>query len=163
ARIARMTTPPPTARAQAPAPPTLLTPLLDATPRRLAQAAGEALDAARAARERFVKLPKGTPFAQVVDGYDAIEQELNRVEGLAGLFFQVHPAGETREQAAALEQDFSRFRTDLSLDRAVYDRLAAKDLEAEAVRAQPVARRLVEHALRDFRRAGVDRDEATRA
>ncbi|HEX5012275.1 MAG TPA: M3 family metallopeptidase [Planctomycetota bacterium] len=143
--------------------PTLLTPLLDATPARLQRAAAEALDAARAARTRFVALPVGAPFLQVVDAFDGLEQELNRVEGLAGLFFQVHPDGALREQAAAVEQDFSRFRTDLALDREVYQRLAAADLAGAEAQAQPVARRLVEHALRDFRRAGVDREEPVRA
>ncbi len=141
----------------------LLSPLLDATPARLAQAADEALAAAAAARERFVRLPHGTPFLTVVDAYDAIGLDLDRVGGLSALFFQVHPESGLRERAATVEQDISRFATELSLDRPVWERLSAEDLSSPQALAQPVARRLVEHALRDFRRAGVDRDEPTRA
>jgi len=154
--------PGPTAATAATAPPTLLSPLVDASPSRLAQAAREALAAAAAARERFVKLPRGTPFLEVVDAYDAIGLDLNRVGGLSALFFQVHPEGAVREAAATVEQDISRFATDLSLDRPVWERLAAEDLSSPEALAQPVGCRLVEHALRDFRRAGVDRDEPTR-
>ena len=49
--------------------------------------------------------------------------------------------------------------TQLSLDRALYEALAALDPAG----LDPVARHLLEKSLRDFRRAGVDRDEATRA
>jgi Zn-dependent oligopeptidase len=148
--------------ADAAASPTLVTPLLDATPSRLQRAAEEALAAARVARDRFVALPREASLVQVADAFDAIGEPLNRVSGLANLFFQVHPAAEMREAAAEIEQDLSRFATDLSLDRAVWERLSAPDLKAAAAQAEPVARRLVEHALRDYRRAGVDRDEATR-
>src|SRR5262245_26298842 len=100
------------------APATLVTPLLDATPPRLAQAAKEALAAARTARDRFVALPADAPLVAVADAFDAIGEPLNRVTGLVGLFFQVHPSAELREAAAGIEQELSRFATDLSLDRA---------------------------------------------
>jgi len=141
---------------------TTLTPLLAAGPEALGAAAAAALKSAAAARDRFVALPAGTPFLQAVDAFDALGHDLNTVTGAAGLFFQVHPLLAQRERAAAVEQDISRYATDLSLDRAVYERLAALDLDSAEAKAQPIARRLVEKALRDFRRAGVDRDEATR-
>ncbi len=157
-----MTTPGPTAASAPHALPSPLTPLMDVTPERLGRAADEALADARAARERFVELPAEAPFLEAVDAYDAIGHELNRASGVAGLFFQVHPHAGVRERAATMEQELSRFATGLSLDRAVHDRLAALDLAAPEAQSQPVARRLVEHALRDLRRAGVDRDEAVR-
>ncbi len=142
---------------------TTLTPLLAAGPEALAEAATAALASAAAARDRFVALPAATPFLAAVDAFDALGHDLNTVTGAAGLFFQVHPEHAVRERAASVEQDISRYATELSLDRAVYERLAALDLDSAEAKAQPVARRLVEKALRDFRRAGVDRDEATRA
>jgi HAD superfamily phosphoserine phosphatase-like hydrolase len=45
------------------------------------------------------------------------------------------------------------------LNRAVYDAIAAVDLAA----ADADTKRLVERTLRDYRRAGVDKDDATRA
>jgi len=162
ARIPRMKTqvPAPSASSQPVA--TALSPLLAAGPEALGAAAAGALASAAAARDRFVALPAGTPFLEAVDAFDALGHHLNTITGAAGLFFQVHPAPGVRERAAAVEQDISRYATDLSLDRAVYERLAALDLSAPEAQAQPVARRLVEKALRDFRRAGVDRDEASR-
>ena len=56
-------------------------------------------------------------------------------------------------------QEVASFETDLALDRDVYARLAR--LEGAAAPG-PVEERLVRHALRDYRRSGVDRDEATR-
>ena len=94
-----------------------------------------------------------------MDAWDAIGRPTNGIAGVCALYFQVHPDAAVREQAAAVEQELSRFGTELSLDREAWERLSALDLGAAA---DPVARRVVEHALRDFRRAGVDRDAATR-
>lgn len=158
-----MTIPGPTAATAPPALPILPDALLDPSPEQLAGTCEQALAEARAARQRFVALPPDTPFLQAVDAFDAIAQPLSPAGGLAGIFFQVHPRAGVRERAAAVEQELSRFATELSLDRAVYERLAALDLTGPEAAGQPVARRLVEHALRDFRRAGVDREEPVRA
>ena len=63
----------------------------------------------------------------------------------------------TRPSAAS--RRWTRSSTELSLDRGLYDALAALDVSGE----DAATRHLVEKSLRDFRRAGVDRDEATRA
>jgi thimet oligopeptidase len=135
-------------------------PRLTATPDRLAAACTEALANARAALQRLKALPPATPFDEVVAAWDGIGRHLNGLGGVAALFFQVHPDAGVREQAAVVEQELSRFGTELSLDRRAWERLAALD---PAASNDPVARRIVEHALRDFRRAGVDRDEPVRA
>ena len=137
----------------------LTQPLLSATPDRLATASAEGLANARAALDRFKALAPDTPFDTVVQAWNGIGRQLNGLTGVVALFFQVHPQAELRERAASVEQDVSRFGTELSLDRAAYDRLAALDLQATE---DPVARRIVEHALRDFRRAGVDKAESVR-
>jgi thimet oligopeptidase len=138
----------------------LAQPLLGATPQRMAEACAAALAAARAALDRFKALPPDTPFLDGVDAWDAIGRPLNGLTGVAGLHFQVHPEAAQREAAAQVEQEVSRVVTEFSLDRAAYERLAALDPgDAD----DPVARRIVEHALRDFRRAGVDREEPVRA
>jgi thimet oligopeptidase len=66
---------------------------------------------------------------------------------------------EIRTQAESAEQELQRFSTDLSMDRDVYDVLAGLD----ATTLDSDAARLLHLTLRDFRRAGVDRDDATRA
>jgi Zn-dependent oligopeptidase len=128
--------------------------------REFAGAGRGALLEARAAREAFVALGADAPSARVVEAFDAIRRPLDSVRGLAGLYSQVHPAGELRDAAKTLEQELSAFDTELSLDRAVFERLSAADASSLA---EAQDRRLLAHALRDYRRSGVDRDPATRA
>ncbi len=77
----------------------------------------------------------------------------------ASLASQVHPDEAIRTQAEAAEQEANRLSTDVSLDRALYDLLSHVDA---SVLDQDAAR-VLEHTMRDFRRAGVDKDEETRA
>ncbi len=76
----------------------------------------------------------------------------------AGLMRSVHPSKEVREAAERCEQEASKFVTELKLNRELYDAFASVDLAG----LDPDSKRLVEHRLRDFRRAGVDKDEETR-
>ncbi len=138
---------------------TTLHTLLDADAKRFTAFCTQALASARAALARFKALPADTPFLAVVDAWDAVGHDLNPAAGLASLFFQVHPEAKVREAAAQAEQELQRFTTELSLDRQAFERLVALAIPQDA---DPVARRIVEHALRDYRRAGVDRDEEVR-
>ena len=113
---------------------------------------------ARARRAAFVELPDSTPAAAAARAFDRIRAPLDAQRGWAGLYAQVHPDAEMRGAALELEQEYASFETALSLDREVFDRLARvplAELDADD-------RRAVEHGLRDYRRSGVDRDEATR-
>ena len=95
-----------------------------------------------------------------LERFDRMFAPLNGLAGRVGLFIQVHPDAGMRAACEELEQEVAALRTDVSLDRELYDRLVALDpKEAES----PQERRLLEHGLRDFRRAGVDRDDEVRA
>jgi thimet oligopeptidase len=76
----------------------------------------------------------------------------------AGLIHSVHPDKSFRDAAETCEQEAAAFVNELKLDRALFDAFSA--LDARGVDADTA--RLIERALRDFRRAGVDKDEATR-
>ena len=83
---------------------------------------------------------------------------LDAVMARASLFQSVHPDQGMREAAEKIEQEASRFATELGLNRAFYDAVFAVDeatLDSEGKRWR-------DHTLRDFRRSGVDKDEATR-
>jgi thimet oligopeptidase len=96
----------------------------------------------------------------VVEAFDAIRRPLDAVRGCAHLLSQVHPVEELRTAGLEVVRDLAAFETDLSLDRGCYERLAAIDpVQLE----EPATVRLREHALRDYRRSGVDRDDGTRA
>ncbi len=77
----------------------------------------------------------------------------------SGLMESVHPDSVFRTTAETITQELDKFQTDLSLNKAVYDALAAidaKSLDSET-------KYFLEKTLKGFRRSGVDRDDATRA
>jgi len=71
---------------------------------------------------------------------------------------EVHPDAAVRELAAGYDQRVDALTTELSLDGRAYQALAAVD----GAELDDDARRVLALALRDFRRAGVDRDDAVR-
>ena len=81
----------------------------------------------------------------------------NAVYG-AYIMEQTHPDSGFRAQAEPMVQKASKFIDDLSLNRAVYDALKEVDVK----KADGATRYFYEKTMQDFRRAGVDRDEATR-
>ncbi len=116
-----------------------------------------------AARNAFIALEQRekagkATVASVLEPLNALLVIIDRASNEAGLMRNVHPDAGVRAIADKCEQDFSKLATDLSLSRPLYDALAAMDVGAE----DAVTKRYVEHSLRDFRRAGVDKDEATR-
>jgi thimet oligopeptidase len=90
--------------------------------------------------------------------YNDLLVEVSRSQATAGLFSEVHPDERIRDAARTCEQEVSSFVTELQLNKDLYDALAAVDV----AKLDPEAKRFLEHTLRDFRRAGVDKDEATR-
>lgn len=134
-------------------------PLTPAGPSALRAEVRAAIDASRAALAAFGALPPETPWGEVALAHDRIGQPLDGVVGRVGLLSAVHPERAMRERAEELEQELVAWATELSLHRGTFERLAALDLEAAP---GPEERRLVELALRDFRRSGVDRGEDVR-
>ncbi|HUS27138.1 MAG TPA: M3 family metallopeptidase [Kofleriaceae bacterium] len=100
--------------------------------------------------------------SRTIDGtlapYNELLMAASATNALAGLMSEVHPDEGIRDAARECEQEVSRFYSDLALDRGMYDALSAVDVS----KADADTKRFVEHTLRDYRRAGVDKDEATR-
>ena len=74
----------------------------------------------------------------------------------------MHPEAAIREQAERAQVEASMLQTDLSLDREVYDLMVVDDAEARISGLDDEAERVRNFALRDFRRAGVDREPEVR-
>lgn len=104
--------------------------------------------------------PPSDPVA-LLRQWDRASLHLGNVAAAGSLFGNVHPDEEVRELGDVAEQEASRLATRWSLDRQLYDVLAAVD--DDAVAADPLAARLLAKVRGDFRRSGVDRDDATRA
>ena len=94
----------------------------------------------------------------VLDVWNDLSLALRNASALASVLANVHPDEAVRSAAEEAEQEVSRLETEIGLDRLLYDVLAAVD----GHRLDEEARRVLELTLRDFRRAGVDRDEEVR-
>ena len=90
--------------------------------------------------------------------YDAALEELNLAGSQAGVLNSVAADNAVRDQAQEEAQRVAQAGSALSLNRKVYEALAAIDLEG----ASPATRHYLERTLLSYRLAGVDKDQATR-
>jgi thimet oligopeptidase len=122
-----------------------------------------AMDARLAhARTRLVALLAATAprtVANTLQPFDDAALELDAVGSQATLMQSVHPDDKFRQAGERIFQKVSSVATELSLNRAVYD--AVKSLDVSGADAETTY--YVQRALRDFRLAGVDQDDAARA
>ncbi|MCR1781142.1 Zn-dependent oligopeptidase [Nocardioides carbamazepini] len=116
--------------------------------------------------DRATALVGALRAAPPTDPIDALRQwdrasgHLGNASAAGSLFGNVHPAAEVRDLADAAEQEAQRIATSWGLDRALYEVFAA--IDEAAVAADPAAARMLAKVRDDFRRSGVDKDEATR-
>jgi thimet oligopeptidase len=116
------------------------------------------LDAARGLLGQILAVKDTRTVGNTLDPYDALQNHVTSADRKASLLSEVHPDSAYRAAAEQCVKDVSSFRTDLDQNPQLYAAIAAADVS----RADDETKRMVAHALRDFRRAGVDRDEATR-
>ncbi len=90
--------------------------------------------------------------------YDAAIEQLSLAGSQAGILNSVAPEKAVRDQAQEEAQRVAMAGSALSLNRAVYDALAAMSLDG----VSPATRHFVERTLLQYRLAGVDKDRATR-
>jgi thimet oligopeptidase len=94
----------------------------------------------------------------VLERLNDLYKVLDRGSNEAGLLRSVHPEAKVRELADKCEQEFSKISTNLGLSRPLYEAVAAVDVSRE----DAITQRYVQHMLRDFRRAGVDKSNEIR-
>ncbi|MFC5864099.1 M3 family metallopeptidase [Acidicapsa dinghuensis] len=90
--------------------------------------------------------------------YDVAVEQLSMAGAQAGVLNSVAPDKAVRDQAQLEAQRVALAGTALSLNRDVYDALAAIDLTG----ASAATKHYVERTLLQYRLAGVDKDDATR-
>ena len=90
---------------------------------------------------------------------DEAFHQINSAAYFAGLMEQVHPEANFRDHATAMATKASAAQTAIALNHEVYNALAALDLS----KADAATRYYVTRQLLEFRLAGVDKDDATRA
>jgi thimet oligopeptidase len=90
---------------------------------------------------------------------DEAFHQINSAAYFASLMEQVHPDATFRDHATAMLTKASAAQTAIALNHEVYNALAAIDLS----KADAATKYYVQRQLLEFRLAGVDKDEATRA
>lgn len=108
--------------------------------------------------QNLLTVPGQRTIDNTLRPYDRILTLLDAAGSQSSLFENVHPADAMRSTAEQFSQKVASFGAELSLNRAVYDALSAMDLAG----ADASTKFYVEKTLRDFRLAGVDKDEETR-
>jgi thimet oligopeptidase len=127
-------------------------------------AAFEALEDARlATAQRAIDKIVASKRIRTIDNtltpYDEAIQQLNAAIYFSTLMQQVHPDTAYRDHATAMTTKVSGVATALSLNPRVYRELKRLDV----AKADPATQYYVRRQLLEFRLAGVDKDDATRA
>ena len=117
------------------------------------------LTAAQASIDKLVAVKGPRTIDNTLALFDEATRQLNAAGYLAGLMEQVHPDATFRDHATAMLTKASAAQTAIALNHEVYSALAAIDLS----HADGATRYYVQRQLLEFRLAGVDKDEATRA
>ena len=117
------------------------------------------LTAAQHAIDQIVAVKGARTIANTLVPYDEAIQQLNSAIYFSTLMQQLHPDAAYRDHATAMTTKVSSAQTDLSLNHDVYQALANLDVAHE----DPATRYYVQRQLLEFRLAGVDKDDATRA
>jgi thimet oligopeptidase len=114
---------------------------------------------ARAEIAKLVAVQGPHTVANTLTPYDEASRALDAADNQSGLIEEVHPDSTVRQASEAVSQEVATARSEIALDRRVYDALAA--IRLEGVDAE--TKFYITRELRDFRLAGVDQDAATRA
>ena len=113
---------------------------------------------ARALRDRLVTVQGARTPENTLRVYDDLRNAIQAAGGPANIVFQLHPDTAMRQAAEEGQRRVAAFTTEVALHRGIYEALRA----LEHVSADADVKRYVTRELSDYRRAGVDRDEATR-
>jgi thimet oligopeptidase len=117
------------------------------------------LAAANAAIARISSVQGGRTIANTLEPFDNAIEQINSSLYLSALMQQVHPDATFRDHATEMLRKASAVQTDLSLNRDVYNALSSLDISKADVATQYYVKR----QLLEFRLAGVDKDDVTRA
>ncbi len=119
---------------------------------RMAKARQDRADILKAAQA-----PAADPMA-ILNIFNDLSIQADNADNESGLMRAVHPDAVVRDAAGECEKLVAAFKTELSLDRPLYDVFAALKVDDKTADVK----RLVAKTLEEFHRSGVDKDEPTR-
>jgi thimet oligopeptidase len=117
------------------------------------------LAAAQRAIHQMIAVEGSRGIENTLAPYDEAIRQLNSAINFSTLMQQLHPDAAYRDRATAMTTKVSSAQSALSLNRDVYQALATLDVS----KADFATRYYVQRQLLEFRLAGVDKDDATRA
>jgi thimet oligopeptidase len=117
------------------------------------------LAAAQRAIDQIIAAKGSRAIENTLAPYDEAIRQLNAAAYFATLMQQVHPDAGFRDHATAMTTKVSSAQAGLSLNRDIYHALASLDVS----KTDSATRYYVQRQLLEFRLAGVDKDDATRA
>ena len=113
----------------------------------------------KALREIVVKVDKERTVENTLVPYGQLRLALDRVIPMTDLMKEVHPDAGVRAAAEKCEVEAKKLLSDLKLDRDLFQAVGAvSGIDAD----DRVTVRFREHVLREYRLAGVDKDDAAR-
>lgn len=117
------------------------------------------LEQVKALREAIVKVGKERTVENTLAPYGQLRLALDRIIPMTDLMKEVHPDAGVRTAAEKCEVESKKLLSDLKLDRDLFSAInAVSGIDAE----DRVTVRFREHVLREYRLAGVDKDDAAR-
>jgi thimet oligopeptidase len=117
------------------------------------------LDAEKADTDKLLAITGQRTIENTLRPFDDAQNELSIAGNNAFLLYSLADAATLRDKGQAMTAKVSAAGTELSLNQAVYKALAAIPLPAN----DPATRHYLERTLLEYRLAGVDKDDATRA
>jgi len=117
------------------------------------------LAAGQASIDKLVAVKGPRTIDNTLALFDDAVRQINSASYLAGLLLQVHPDAAFRDHATSMLTKAAAVQTAIALNHDVYNALSALDLS----HADEATQYYVKRQLLQFRLAGVDKDEATRA
>lgn len=121
--------------------------------------AREGLDRARRILQEILETPPPRTVDNTLTPYNDLMLEIVEVSSQGDDLSNLHPEAALRDAGEKVHLEAQRLDTEISLNRPLYEAFQALDVAGEEEDTQFA----VFKVLRDFRRAGVDRDEETRS
>ncbi|MFC1890370.1 M3 family metallopeptidase [Thermodesulfobacteriota bacterium] len=118
----------------------------------------EHLAAAEVIREAIRSIAGPRTGENTLVPYNNMLIHVDRILPVSDLIANVHPDKAVRTAAEECHQRAKKFISDLELDRDLYEAI----VDVERTGLEPHALRFLDHLIRDYRRAGVDKDDETR-
>src|SRR5215469_16467186 len=117
------------------------------------------LEQERKAVDELLAVKGARTIENTLRPYDDAQNELTLAGAESFLMYGVAPQKEVRDAGQALAEKVTQAANELQLNQSVYKALSSLDTKS----ADPAIKHYIERALLEYRLAGVDKDDATRA